>query len=404
MRLATKKALVAPVLLMMVAAVGCNRTQERPPESTATAPATSPQAGERSDSQLATAVQARYYNDDTVRGRQIDVSAQNGVVTLRGSVESEAVKQQAVNLARNVEGVTSVNDEIEVRETTTARTEPADQQQPPATGTTGRTPEEGQPGWITTKIQSQYFTNTDIKPWNIDVSTASGGVVTLEGAVDSEQAKNEAVRIARETEGVTRVEDRLRVQAEARERAGREAAAPTQPDPWVTAKIQAKYFVDDEVKARDIDVDTREGVVTLKGTVASEAERRQAVAIARNTDGVRNVTDELRVDRSVAEGDRADTAAERGPTTRERRDREPLPAVTQIDRPDPWITMKIQSKYFLDAEVKGRQIDVDTRNGVVTLKGQVDNEQQKKEAEQIARETEGVKRVNNQLTVGASGA
>jgi hyperosmotically inducible protein len=66
--------------------------------------------------------------------------------------------------------------------------------------------------------------------------------------------------------------------------------------------------------------------------------------------------------------------------------------------------MKIQSKYFLDADVKGRQIDVDTNNGIVMLKGTVDNAQQKQEAEQIARETEGVKRVVNQLVVGTGGA
>ena len=65
--------------------------------------------------------------------------------------------------------------------------------------------------------------------------------------------------------------------------------------------------------------------------------------------------------------------------------------------------MKIQSKYFLDADVKGRQIDVDTNDGVVTLKGTVDTAEQKQQAEQIARGTEGVKRVVNQLVVGTSG-
>jgi osmotically-inducible protein OsmY len=75
-------------------------------------------------------------------------------------------------------------------------------------------------------------------------------------------------------------------------------------------------------------------------------------------------------------------------------------ADVDLKRPDAWITTKIQSKYFLDADVKGHQINVDTNNGVVTLKGTVANEQHKAAAEQIARDTEGVTRVVNQLTVG----
>jgi osmotically-inducible protein OsmY len=415
MRCATKGALVTPVLVIAFAAVGCNRSEPQHATNTAASPpaaSPSPSAEPRGDTAIATAVQAKFYADERLRGQGIDVSAEGATVTLRGTVPNDAAKQQAVNLARSVDGVTDVTDRMEVRETAASRTQPAEPPAPATTGTTGRSADAGQPLWITTKIQAQYFTDADVKPWNIDVTTSSGGVVTLEGNVDSPEAKNEAVRIARETEGVTRVEDRLRVEANARrtdaERTAGDATAIGQPDAWLTAKIQAKYFVDDEVKARNIDVDTRNGVVTLKGAVGSDAERRQAVAIARNTDGVRDVTDNLRVDATMA--GRESTPADRGDATRDEaaasRDRagaQPAPGAS-IERPDPWITMKIQSKYFLDADVKGHLIDVDTRDGVVTLKGRVENAQQKHEAEQIARETEGVTRVNNQLTVAAADA
>ena len=423
MTCATVRALVAPVLLMTVAAVGCNREPQRSTETAAYPPAaTSPATSEaRSDTAVTTAVQAKFYSDEAVRGRDIDVSSENGVVTLRGAVPNEAAKQQAVNLARSVEGVTNVNDQIEVRDTRAGSTEPRERESS-ATGTVGRSADARSPAWITTKIQAQYFTDADVKPWNVDVTTSSGGVVTLEGKVESAEAKAEAVRIARETEGVVRVEDRVRVEADARrtdaEPKAAEASGIDRPDAWLTAKVQAKYFVDDEVKGRNIDVDTRNGVVTLNGTVASEAERRQAIAIARNTDGVRDVTDNLRVDATMADRDRTGAARSEGGRTaddrtaadRERGRVDPARPGVQADpggtmeRPDGWVTMKIQSKYFLDADVKGHQIDVDTKNGVVTLKGRVDNAQQKQEAEQIARETEGVKRVNNQLTVGAAGA
>jgi osmotically-inducible protein OsmY len=371
-------------LLLIVGAAGCRN--EPPTETAAEAPSTAPTAAAtepRGDAAITTAVQAKFYAEELTRGRLIDVSAENSIVTLRGTVPTETARQRAVELARGVEGVTSVTDQLQVGDNTTAAARAGEPSA--ATGTAGSDTAPADPAWLTTKIQAQYFADPEIKLSAIDVTTGGGGVVTLEGMVDSDEDKTKAVRIARETEGVTRVEDRLRVETSG---AGGPAAVstPTQPDPWITAKIQAKYFVDDDVKARTIDVTTHNGAVTLQGVVGSEAERRQAVAIARNTDGVREVTDQLRVDTAMARSDSR-------PPSGTGRD------VVTVERPDPWITMKIQAQYFLDADVKGRQIDVDTRNGVVTLKGAVDNAQQKQEAEQIARETEGVKRVLNQLTV-----
>jgi len=70
--------------------------------------------------------------------------------------------------------------------------------------------------------------------------------------------------------------------------------------------------------------------------------------------------------------------------------------------PDAIITMKIQSKYAGDDVVKSRNIDVDTDNGVVTLKGDVESLRERDAAEQLARETDGVKRVINELKVAAA--
>ncbi len=281
---AVKRVTTAGVIsaaLLIVSTTGCRDEPVR--EAVRQAPTTAPAAAAtepHGDATLSTAVQAKFYADDLTRGFGIDVSSQNGVITLRGTVPTEAARQRALELARGVEGVSGVTDQMQVRETadTARRGEPST-----ATGTAGREADRHDPAWITTKIQAQYFVDPEIKPWAIDVTTGSGGVVTLEGMVDSPEDKAEAVRIARETEGVTRVEDRLRAEAAG---TGTPAAgtAATQPDPWVTAKIQAKYFVDDEVKARNIDVTTQNGAVTLQGTVGSEAERRQAIAIARNTD------------------------------------------------------------------------------------------------------------------------
>lgn len=62
-------------------------------------------------------------------------------------------------------------------------------------------------------------------------------------------------------------------------------------DGTLTAKIKAKMALDDTVKALDLNVDTTNGVVTVSGKVRSATERERALALARETDGVRQVVD-----------------------------------------------------------------------------------------------------------------
>jgi osmotically-inducible protein OsmY len=63
----------------------------------------------------------------------------------------------------------------------------------------------------------------------------------------------------------------------------------------ITAKIKAKMALDDTVKALDIDVDTVGTTVTVSGVVGTDAQRQKALQLARETDGVKQVIDQLRV-------------------------------------------------------------------------------------------------------------
>jgi len=101
------------------------------------------------------------------------------------------------------------------------------------------------------------------------------------------------------TTGSDNVERARKVGAEVGERTARAAneAQETVNEGRLTAKIKSKMALDDLVKASAIDVDTENGVVTLTGTVASEAERERAIQLARETEGVRSVEDRLKVGR-----------------------------------------------------------------------------------------------------------
>ena len=76
--------------------------------------------------------------------------------------------------------------------------------------------------------------------------------------------------------------------------------ACSQTDAGITTAVKSKLAADDTVKAYQIDVDTMNKVVTLSGEVETPAQREQAVTIARNTRGVADVIDNMRVNPTAA--------------------------------------------------------------------------------------------------------
>ena len=76
--------------------------------------------------------------------------------------------------------------------------------------------------------------------------------------------------------------------------------ACAQTDSGITTNVKTKLAADDIVKASQVDVTTHNHVVTLTGEVDTAIEKDQALKIARNTDGVRDVIDQLRVAETAA--------------------------------------------------------------------------------------------------------
>ncbi|QBQ55682.1 BON domain-containing protein [Nitrosococcus wardiae] len=66
---------------------------------------------------------------------------------------------------------------------------------------------------------------------------------------------------------------------------------------------------------------------------------------------------------------------------------------------DAWITSKVKSALIADPQVSGFDIQVETYRGIVQLSGFVDTREQSREAEDVARSIEGVRDVENRITV-----
>jgi osmotically-inducible protein OsmY len=174
-------------------------------------------------------------------------------------------------------------------------------------------------------------------------------------------------------------------------------------DAWTTTQVYAKFFMDPDIKGRNIKVETMAGVVTLTGTVQSSAERNQAVAKAKTTEGVKQVVDKLSL--ATAEKPLPSPGDEKkSKSASENAERAKAHAKSVADRvgkevSDTWITTKVQAMYFLDRDVKGMNIDVMTKAGVVTLTGTVATDATRQKAVADARSIEGVSQVIDKLTV-----
>jgi hyperosmotically inducible periplasmic protein len=184
--------------------------------------------------------------------------------------------------------------------------------------------------------------------------------------------------------------------------------ACAQSDPGVTTAVKSKFAADDTVKAYQIDVDTKDRIVTLSGTVETAAAKEQALMIARQTDGVRDVVDRIAVN--------PNTAATTGDLAREKA-REAADAAKELGRDaqakagqaaertaavltDAAVTTAVKAKFLADTSVSGLKIDVDTKDGVVTLNGTVATKAEADRAMSLARDSDGVKRVVSNLRIG----
>jgi hyperosmotically inducible protein len=141
---------------------------------------------------------------------------------------------------------------------------------------------------ITAKVNTALIEDPTVKARQVDVET-SHGVVQLNGFVDSAASKERATTVARGVSGVTEVHNNLVVQTADR------TVGTVVDDATITAKVKTALIGNEETKAAEINVSTRQGVVQLSGFVDEKADKDTAAALARNVVGVRSVDNQLEV-------------------------------------------------------------------------------------------------------------
>lgn len=170
---------------------------------------------------------------------------------------------------------------------------------------------------------------------------------------------------------------------------------PKITDTDIENTIKAKWGMDTAIKAAELscEADAETNSATVSGTVELEALRTKAVELARSAQPGLLITDKIVV--KPRELSRAEYTEEFAKRERERAKELGEKLGNSLD--DAWIHTKIVAQLIGDSDTPQRKINVDVVNNVVTLRGTVNTAEQKAEAERIAKTTEGVKKVVNQL-------
>ena len=207
------------------------------------------------DSTLDARIEARIKASDTLKHDKIDVSVENGVVTLTGDVASDAHRVQAASLAK-IAGVTRVDNKLDIDTTLGQKVDKAVAKTEKVAGTAG-----------------SETKNAAVKTKDATVKAAEK---TKDGAVYvAEKTKDGAVYVGEKTkDGAVKTADEV-------------------TDAWLITKLNGDFVNEATLKGSSINVDSDNQVVTLKGTVMSEAGRARAMEIARTTKGVKRVNNNL---------------------------------------------------------------------------------------------------------------
>jgi osmotically-inducible protein OsmY len=298
----------------------------------------------RSDAEIGADVRAKIGRDVYLTGLPVSVSVDKGVVVLSGEVGNPYEKDRAWQDAIQVSNVSEVKNNLTVRwwEVTPVRTNsPA-----PSDSALAK--------WVYDEL---YADLRIIKPWDVRVK-AKGGHVTLSGTLPTMRQKSLAQQDAAEVMGVALVSNLIAVKG------------PWREDLGIDADARFALSSDYALKSDDINLVVNNGEVTLRGNVNTQYERSQAEKDVSGVLGVQNVVNNIKIDWEPRYLDRA--------------------LIERIDDRlmQNWKTSSVAIK-----------ITVSVQNGTAVLTGQVDTWSQYDEAARVASLTNGVRRVDNRLTV-----
>lgn len=157
-------------------------------------------------------------------------------------------------------------------------------------------------------------------------------------------------------------------------------------DAWLHGKLESALLFNEYLNSFAINSEVENGVASLRGTVESDIDRDLAGEIAESIEGITKVNNELAVDKAKTEAAKNSEDAKEAEGFKQ--------SVLNAT-----LTARVKTQLLMNGNTSGTDINVDSKNGAVTLSGVVESGQEKELAVRIASNTTGAKSVNDQLIV-----
>jgi hyperosmotically inducible protein len=220
---------------------------------------------------------------------------------------------------------------------------------------------------IESAAKKSYVFKTYLKADAIKTESKNG-VVTLTGTVSESSHKSLAENTVESLPGVTSVDNKLTIKGE---------SPAEHSDAWLSAKVKSTLLFHRNVSSSGTDVYVKDGVVSLRGTASSEAQKELTAEYAKDVEGVKEVKNELTIVKTPVQPEQ--TAQER------------------ID--DASITAQVKSSLFSHRSTSAIKTKVQTIDGVVTVSGVAKNDAEKSLVSKLVDDINGVSKVINNMTI-----
>jgi osmotically-inducible protein OsmY len=220
---------------------------------------------------------------------------------------------------------------------------------------------------IESSAKKSYVFKTYLQADDIKIESRDGAV-TLTGTVSEESHKSLARETVAGLPGVETVDNRLEVKGE---------RPAENSDAWLREKVKATLLFHRSVSGSKTEVNVKDGIVTLRGDAASQAQKELTTEYAKDVGGVKDVKNEMTVSKTSEM-----TMARVG---------------GKID--DASITAQVKITLLFHRSTSALSTKVETNDGVVTMYGKASNAAEKDLVNKLVNDINGVKSVNNRMTI-----
>ena len=221
---------------------------------------------------------------------------------------------------------------------------------------------------IETSARNSFVFITYLRDDSIKIHTVNDSVVTLTGTVSEWFHSSLAEETVAGLPGVAYVENKLEIKG------GHPAE---NSDAWINMKVKTMLMFHQNVSGLKTHVDVLDGVVTLQGEASSEAQKELTTEYAKYIEGVKNVKSDMTVVKSKK---------------------------TTVDKvgefiDDASITAQVKLALLLHRSTNVIKTKVETKNGIVTVKGVAKNSAEKDLVGRLVGDIKGVKGLKNGMTI-----